>query len=60
MTCVSEDGCVECGHLPAAERPARRLLIDTISLSDDVCDECNVAFFRNLFPDLFPAEPTKH
>jgi hypothetical protein len=60
MTCVSEDDCVVCRHWPARDRWALREMIDTIPLSDDVCDECNVAFFRNLFPDLFPAEPTKH
>jgi hypothetical protein len=58
MTCsVSEDDCVECGHLPAADRPAMRLLINTISLSDDVCDACNMAWWRNLG---FFVEPTKH
>jgi hypothetical protein len=59
MTCssVDEDDCVECGHLPAADRPAMRLSINTISLSDDVCAECEMAFWRNLG---FLAEPTKH
>jgi hypothetical protein len=57
---VSEDDCVECGHLPAADRPARRLLIDTISLSDDVCLECEMAFWHNIgFGALF-RQPTKH
>jgi hypothetical protein len=54
---VSEDDCIECGHLPAADRPAMRLLINTISLSDDVCVECEMAFWRNLG---FLVEPTKH
>jgi hypothetical protein len=54
---VSEDDCVECGHLPAADRAAMRFLINTISLSDDVCQECEMAFWRNLG---FLHEPTKH
>jgi hypothetical protein len=57
MTC---DDCAVCGHWPEADRWALREMLDSIPLSDDVCDDCNVAFFRNLFPDLFPAEPTKH
>jgi hypothetical protein len=57
---VAEDDCVVCGHWPAADRSAMREMIDRISLKDDVCDECNMAFFRNIgFFELF-RQPTKH
>jgi hypothetical protein len=57
---ISEDDCAVCGHWPAADREAMRLMIDRISLQDDVCDECSVAFFRNIgLFDLF-RQPTKH
>jgi hypothetical protein len=37
-------------------------MLDSIPLSDDVCDECQMAFWRNLgFLDLFTAgQPTRH
>jgi hypothetical protein len=54
MTCVSEDDCVVCSHWPAKDRWALRETLNTIPLTDDVCDECNMAFFRNIgFFDLF-------
>jgi hypothetical protein len=56
MTC----DCPVCSHWPEDDRWALREMLDTIPLSDDVCDECNSAFFRNIgFFDLF-RQPTKH
>jgi hypothetical protein len=54
---VSEDACSVFGQWPAADRWACREMIDTIPLSDDVCDACEMAFWRNLG---FFVEPTKH
>jgi hypothetical protein len=60
MTCVSEDDCVVCSGWPAKDRWALREMLNTIPLADTVCDECNMAFFRNIgFFDLF-GQPTKH
>jgi hypothetical protein len=60
MICISEDDCVVCGKWPAKDRWALREMLTTIPLSDDVCDECSFAFFRNIgFLDP-PTQPTKH
>jgi hypothetical protein len=57
---VAEDDCACCGHWPAVDREGMRLLICSISLQDDVCPECEMAFWRNVgFFDLF-RQPTKH
>jgi hypothetical protein len=58
---VSEDDCAVCGHWPAADREAMRLLIDGMPLQDDVCDACQWEFWRKIpgFLDLF-GPPTKH
>jgi hypothetical protein len=59
---VSEDDCVVCGSWPERDRWALREMIDTIPLSDDVCDECNMAFWRNCIVPLLPkpTKPTRH
>ena len=61
---VSEDDCVVCGHWPEADRSSMRVLIDRLPLQEEVCDECQVAFWRNIgFLDelLFMAgQRTKH
>jgi hypothetical protein len=52
--------CVVCGHWPEADRWACREMLDSIPLSDDVCEECEMAFWKNIgFFDLF-RQPTKH
>jgi hypothetical protein len=57
---VAEDDCVVCGRWPAADREGMREMIDCISLRDDVCEECEMAFWRNIgFFDLF-RQPTRH
>ena len=56
MTCVSEDDCVLCSKWPAKDRWGLREMIDRMPLRDDepVCDECQMAFSRNIgFLDLF-------
>jgi hypothetical protein len=51
---VSEDDCV-CGHWPEADRSSMRILIDRLPLQEEVCDECSVAFWRNIsFLDGLP------
>jgi hypothetical protein len=57
---ISEDDCVVCGHWPAADRWACREMLRSIPLSDDVCEECEMTFWRNIgLFDLF-RYPTKH
>jgi hypothetical protein len=35
------------------------MLIDSLPLRETTCAECEEAFWRRLFPDLFK-EPTRH
>ena len=58
---VSEDACSVCGQWPAADREAMRTLIDSMPLQDDVCDACQLEFWRGIpgFLDLF-GQPTTH
>ena len=62
---VSEKGgmgvipCVVCSHWPEADRLALREMLNTMPLHDEVCVECQEAFWRNLGFDKL-GQQTRH
>jgi hypothetical protein len=48
---ADEKECLLCGEIPAGERDAFRASLDKLPLDEPVCDECLMAWWRNLgFP----------
>jgi hypothetical protein len=59
---TNEDECSVCGHWPAHTRWICREILDRIPLSEDICVECELSFWRNIGLDkLFAGgqQPTK-
>ena len=54
---VSEVDCVVCSQWPPADRETMRIMINRIPL-DGICPECEMAFWRRLWPA--PGPPTRH
>jgi hypothetical protein len=53
--------CLLCSRVPPSEREAFRASLDTLPLDEPVCDECLMAFWRNLgFPVSDTEESTPH
>ena len=58
---VEMKDCVVCWHWPEADRSVYREMINTMPLQDDVCIECQMAFWRHMgVLDLFTGRPPKH
>jgi hypothetical protein len=58
---VDEEHCLLCSRVPPSEREAFRISLDTLPLDEPVCDECLMAFWRNLgLPVSDTDESTKH
>jgi hypothetical protein len=54
---ISEEDCAVCRDWPAKDRWALRQMINRMPLQEEVCVECQMAFWRSV--GLFN-EPTKH
>jgi hypothetical protein len=57
---ADEKDCLLCGEIPASERDAFRASLDKLPLDEPVCDECLMAWWRNLGLPVSNDKTTKH
>jgi len=54
---MSEEDCAVYGQWPPRDREVMRTLIDRIPLREPVCEECRMAFWRNILIEAEPEAP---
>jgi hypothetical protein len=57
---VSEEQCVLCSAMRSSERATFRENLNRIPLSDNICNACLIAFWRNIGFPVSDDGPTQH